>query len=231
MRGILVVVPRVSAFHGIDLRVLERGRVGAENPIPWSCGDLVFVNEPAETVTPVPLRIARAPSFRHPHAHVRFRGGAARTLRLALPLNAWQLRQTDPQVLAEIDRLLENHTDAEVVAILNERGLRPGQARSFSRLILFKLRQAHDLDDRYTRLRRRGLLTQEEMAVLLGVCVKTVKQWRYAGLLRAQVFNDKGSCLYEPPDDDAPRKSQGRPLRFRRQPFFSDLANEVQCSA
>jgi DNA invertase Pin-like site-specific DNA recombinase len=164
-------------------------------------------------------------------AHVRFRGGAARTLRLALPLNAWQLRQTDPQVLAEIDRLLENHTDAEVVAILNERGLRPGQARSFSRLILFKLRQAHDLDDRYTRLRRRGLLTQEEMAALLGVCVKTVKQWRYAGLLRAQVFNDKGSCLYEPPDDGAPRKSQGRPLRFRRQPFCSDLANEVQCSA
>ena len=164
-------------------------------------------------------------------AHVRFRGGAARTLRLPLPLNAWQLRQTHPEVLAEIDRLLDHHTDAEVVAILNERGLRPGHAPRFSRLILFKLRQAHSLDDRYTRLRRHGLLTQEEMAALLGVCVQTVKQWRYAGLLRAQVFNDKGSCLYEPPGDNAPRKSQGRPLHSRRQSLFSDRANEVQCSA
>lgn len=57
----------------------------------------------------------------------------------------------------------------------------------------------HDLDDRFSRLRRQGLLTQEEMADLLGVRVQTVKQWRYAGLLRAQVFNDKGSCLYERP--------------------------------
>ena len=164
-------------------------------------------------------------------AHVRFRAGAARTLRLPLPLNAWQLRLPDPQVLAEIDHLLDHHTDAEVVAILNERGLRPGQAPKFNRLILFKLRQAHGLDDRFSRLRRQGLLTQEEMADLLGVCVQTVKQWRYAGLLRAQVFNDKGSCLYEPPGDNAPRKAQGRPLRFRRRSLLPDRANEVQCSA
>ena len=164
-------------------------------------------------------------------AHVRFRAGAARTLRLPLPLNAWQLRLPDPQVLAEIDRLLDHHTDAEVVAILNERGLRPGQAPKFNRLILFKLRHAHGLDDRFSRLRRQGLLTQEEMADLLGVCVQTVKQWRYAGLLRAQVFNDKGSCLYEPPGDNAPRKAQGRPLRFRRHSLLPDRANEVQCSA
>ena len=163
-------------------------------------------------------------------AHVRFRGGATRTLRLPLPLNAWQLRLPDPAVVAEIDRLLDHHTDGEVVAILNARGLRPGQAARFNRLILLKLRRAHGLDDRFTRLRRRGLLTQEEMATRLGVCVQTVKQWRYAGLLGAQVYNDKGSCLYEPPRDDAPRKSQGRPLRDR-QAFFSERANGVQCSA
>jgi hypothetical protein len=164
-------------------------------------------------------------------AHVRFRGGTTKTLRLPLPLKAWQLRLPDPQVVAEIDHLLDHYTDAQVVAILNERGLRPGQAPRFSRLILFKLRQAHGLDDRYTRLRRQGLLTQEEMAVLLGVCVQTVKQWRYAGLLRAQVFNDKGSCLYDPPGDNAPRKSQGSPLRFRQRPFLTERPNEVQCSA
>ncbi len=40
-------------------------------------------------------------------AHVRFRGGATQTLDLPLPLNAWQLRQTDRAVLELIDDLLE----------------------------------------------------------------------------------------------------------------------------
>jgi DNA invertase Pin-like site-specific DNA recombinase len=164
-------------------------------------------------------------------AHIRFRGGATRTLRLPLPLNAWQLRLPDPAVVAEIDRLLDDHTDGEVVAILNQRGLRPGHAQRFSRLILFKLRRSHSLDDRFTRLRRRGLLTQEEMATLLGVCGQTVKQWRYAGLLQAHLYNDRGECLYDPPGDNAPRKSQGSPLRLRRQPFLHERSNEVQCSA
>ena len=161
-------------------------------------------------------------------AHVRFRGGATRTLRLPLPLNAWQLRQTDPNVLAEIDRLLDHHTDGEVIAILNQRGLRPGNAKRFSRLQFFKLRRAHGLDDRFARLRRKGLLTQEEMAALLGVGVQTVKQWRYAGLLRATAYNDKGECLYEPPGENPPRKSQGVPIRFR---LNAERPNEVQCSA
>jgi len=164
-------------------------------------------------------------------AHVRFRGGATQTLRLPLPRNAWQLRMTDPDVLAEIDRLLDHHTDGEVIALLNQRGLRPGNAECFSRLQFLKLRRAHGLDDRFTRLRRRGLLTQQEMATRLGVGVPTVKQWRAAGLLAAQVYNDKGACLYEPPGDGAPHKAQGRPLRLRRPPLLHEGANEVQCNA
>ena len=66
------------------------------------------------------------------------------------------------------------------------------------------------------------------MAALLGVCVQTVKQWRYAGLLRATVYNDKGECLYEPPGENSPRKSQGFPLRLR---LHAERPNEVQCSA
>ena len=67
-------------------------------------------------------------------AHVRFRGGATRDLDLSLPLNAWQLRQTEAHVIADIDRLLDHHTDGVVVAILTQRGLRPGNAERFRRL-------------------------------------------------------------------------------------------------
>jgi DNA invertase Pin-like site-specific DNA recombinase len=42
--------------------------------------------------------------------HVRFKGGATRTLRLQLPLNAWKLRMTSSEVVAEVDRLLDELT-------------------------------------------------------------------------------------------------------------------------
>ena len=55
-------------------------------------------------------------------AHVRYRGGATRTLNVPLPLSAWQGRKTPQHVVDLINGLLEHHTDAQVVDLLNERG-------------------------------------------------------------------------------------------------------------
>jgi hypothetical protein len=141
----------------------------------------------------------------HIVAHVRFRGGAARTLELPLPLPAPQARKTAPLVIREIDRLLDGHTDREIADILNERGLRSGEGRPFHRLRVHSLREGYGLTDRFTRLRSRGMLTLLEMAARLDVCTRTVKRWRQGGLLRAHRYDDKGGCLYEPPAD-APTK-------------------------
>lgn len=163
-------------------------------------------------------------------AHVRFRGGATRTLELARPLRAWELRQTDPQVVAEIDRLLDDHTDDEVATVLNRRGVRPGMAERFSSRIIAKVRRAYNLEDRFTRLRRRGLLTQEELASRQAVSTHTVKAWFHAGLLVAHSFDDKGGRLYDA-NAKLPTKQQGWPLRYRSRPLPSNSPDEVQCSA
>ena len=132
-------------------------------------------------------------------AEVRFRGGAAHSLRLPLPLDAAELRKVDAAVVAEVDRLLDDHSDAEIVEILNARGLRPGVAERFSLKILYTLRRAYGLEDRYARLRRQGLLTLEEIAELLGAHPSTVKSWAQAGRIPSQVYNDKGQRLYGRP--------------------------------
>jgi len=49
--------------------------------------------------------------------HVRFKGGATKTLHLALPPNAWQKRLTNSQVVEEMRELLAEHTGQEIVAI------------------------------------------------------------------------------------------------------------------
>ena len=55
-------------------------------------------------------------------AQVRFKGGISRSLTLARPHSAWQMRQTRPEIVAEIDRLLTDCTDKEIAVQLNDRG-------------------------------------------------------------------------------------------------------------
>ena len=46
--------------------------------------------------------------------HIRFKGGATKTLTLPFPLNSWQLRQTSPDVVNEIDQLLDQYTYPQI---------------------------------------------------------------------------------------------------------------------
>ena len=120
---------------------------------------------------------------------------------------AWQLRQTSAEVIAEIDTLLDEHTEEEIARILNDRGHISGEGKSFHRLIVQRLRREYELKTRYDRLREAGMLTLSEIADRLGVVTQTVKEWRDHGLLRAHAYNDKNECLYENPGDDPPARS------------------------
>lgn len=166
-------------------------------------------------------------------AHVRFRGGATRTLALPLPLPAWALRQTSSEVVAEVDRLLEDHTDVEIARILTQRGFRSGMGKPINAAMVTRVREHYGLKPRYQRLRERGLLTLEETALKLGLCTATTKLWRRAGLLRAHAYNDKNQYLYEPPGPGAPSryKWKGLSRRGRERRLTSNLTKKVQCEA
>jgi hypothetical protein len=151
------------------------------------------------------------------HLHVRFRGGQTTTLTTPIPPNAWQARRTDPDTLACLDRLLDDHTDAEVAEALNRAGHRSGMNKPFTRSIVLHLRRAHQLPSHAERLRARGLLTLGETAQRLGVHTSTIKAWHRAGLLVSHKANDKNQRLYEPPTPGDPRliKRMGRRLSQR----------------
>jgi hypothetical protein len=146
---------------------------------------------------------------------VRFKGGVTRTLTQPKALSAPELRQTPSQLVQEIDRLLQEHSDGQVALELNRRGLISGTGQAFTRLIVAKIRRAYKLKTRYQRLRETGLFTLQEIARQLAVATGTVKTWRDAGLLKAYTYNDKRECLYEPPGSNPPSKQQGRKLRLR----------------
>ena len=87
----------------------------------------------------------------------------------------------------------------EVVEILNARGHRPGVAARFTHHIVYTLRRDYGLDDRFTRLRRQGLLTLQEICEVLGADESTVKKWAGAGHIPSRIYNEKGQRLFERP--------------------------------
>ena len=165
--------------------------------------------------------------------HIRFKGGATKILTVPSPLNAWQQRATSPEVIREIDRLLDHNTDSQIASMLNERDMRSGEGKAFTSRTVARVRKQYGLTPRYDRLRKAGMLTIEEMAELLGITPSCVRTWHRYGLLRGHAYTDKNDCLYEHPGDNPPRKAQGLKLAERRpeNEVSSTSTNEVQCEA
>ena len=164
---------------------------------------------------------------------IRFKGGATKTINVPLPLNAWQQRATNPEVIREIDRLLERHTYSQIASTLNGRAQLSGEGKPFTSHIVARIRQKYGLASRYDRLRKAGMLTLREMAALLGITSQRVKIWHRNGVLRGHAYTDKNECLYEHPGDNLPCKAQGIKLseRCRANEIASTATQEVQCEA
>jgi DNA invertase Pin-like site-specific DNA recombinase/DNA-binding transcriptional regulator YiaG len=139
------------------------------------------------------------------HAHVRFRGGQTTSLTIPIPPKAWQARETNPDTLAALDRLLDEHTDTETAELLNAAGHRSGEGKPFTNAIVLHLRRAHRFPSHIQRLRARGLLSIGEIAERLGVHPSTIKAWHRAGLLISHKANDKNQRLFQPPTPGDPR--------------------------
>jgi DNA invertase Pin-like site-specific DNA recombinase len=139
------------------------------------------------------------------HLHVRFRGGKTTSLVVPIPLMSYQARQTKPDTLAALDRLLDTHTDGQAAEALNAGGHRSGTGQAFTPKIVLHLRRCNGLPSHLERLRARGLLTMTELAGRLGVHHSTIKAWHRAGLLTSHQANDKNVRLFEPPTPGDPR--------------------------
>lgn len=149
--------------------------------------------------------------------HVRFRGGDTQSLHLARPKPAADLRKLDPAVVAEIDRLLDDHTDSEIADALNAAGHQPPVGETFTLWIVWKIRNTHRLASRFDRLRQKGMLTLDEITKALGVHPATVKKRATLGQLVSVAYNDKGQRLYAPPEPAAtiPCSRCGKPMPER----------------
>jgi len=136
--------------------------------------------------------------------HVRFKGGAKKTLKLPLPLKGSQYNVTDPEIVELVDDLLSDHNYSEIATILNARGYKSGMGLQFDRKVVAGITHSNNLKTRYTRLRNTGKLTVDEVAKLLGVSNQTVRRWGKKGIIKTYPYNDRNGCLYEHPGVNSP---------------------------
>ena len=166
-------------------------------------------------------------------AHVRFKGGITKTITVPAPLNGWQQRATSPEVVKQIDRLLDHNTYLQIASELNGLGQYSGEGKAFTARIVAGIRRRYGLTSRYDRLRKAGLLTVGEMATMLGTNPQRIRIWHRRGLLRGHACNDKNDCLFEHPGDNLPGKAPGVKLSKRRlaDEVVTQGTEEVQCEA
>jgi len=156
---------------------------------------------------------------------LRFRGGAKHELRLPLPKAAWELKKTKPEIVTEIDRLMDRHTEGQIAKLLNERGWHSSGGNPFTRRMIHRLRYAYRLKTRRARLQDQGLLTPRQIAPMIGSPLDRVKYWRQVGVLRGVRLGERNEYLYYKPTE-----AEVQQILFRRQKR-SPKANRVPSSA
>jgi DNA invertase Pin-like site-specific DNA recombinase len=195
--------PRIWNDSRIDVR--ERKRI-----VRLLIADVTLIK--AETIT----------------VHARLSGGATRTLLLDRPLPIAQIRKFKPELVAEVDLLLNKHCDREISDIFNQKGLRTWEGKPFDLKKIVHIRKAYNLPGRRQRLRERGMLTTEEVAERFGIATTTVHQWGRQGLIKKCYSDNYNRGLWELPSDHTILRGQpGRhPCPARLSPITAPLTEQ-----
>jgi DNA invertase Pin-like site-specific DNA recombinase len=135
--------------------------------------------------------------------NIRFKGGATKILILPVQLSAFMARKTRPEIVEEVDRLLDKYHDIEIAETLNKRGIQTGNALLFTAVAVGRIRRTYQLKDRCTRLREKGMISRKEMLKFLNVSELTLRTWKNRGLIKTHAYgNTIQTILYEPPTKD-----------------------------
>lgn len=141
--------------------------------------------------------------------HVRFRGGRTTTLEIDKPKPISLIRKTPPEVIRQVDELLETCTDRQVAMQLNALGYKNWRGESFTHKKVRRIRSVYHLKSRFERLRARGMLNAAELASRLGVSTTSIYHWGRDGIISEHRWGDGDRCLYEPLGDVVVIKGQG----------------------
>jgi DNA invertase Pin-like site-specific DNA recombinase len=129
--------------------------------------------------------------------HVRFRGGETHSLTVEAPKTWAKICQFKPEVIVQLDQLLETCTPQQAADQLNALGYLNWENEPFTKRKVISMRFAYKLKTPFQRLRGRGFVFAEELARRLQVSTSTIHAWGRTGLLSRHYYGDR-RFLFEP---------------------------------
>ena len=125
---------------------------------------------------------------------------------LERPLPIAQIRKFKPELVAEVDRLLDQHCDREIADILNQRGWRTWEEKPFNLKKIAFIRTAYKLPSRHERLRRRRHAHDARGRCTLRRLQDRRAEWGRQGLITKCSTDELKRGLWEmPPEPDHPQ--------------------------
>ncbi len=130
--------------------------------------------------------------------YIRFKTGTIIQERFRIPSSGNKPTAIDPAIIRKIDQMSSEHTAGEIAKKLNEEGvIHPTLGKFDTNAVVYLLRR-FNIQTRYSRLRAKGYVSQEELAARCGVSVQTIQRWHRREWINAKRYNDQPEYLYEP---------------------------------
>ncbi|MCP4936122.1 MAG: helix-turn-helix transcriptional regulator, partial [bacterium] len=127
-----------------------------------------------------------------------FKTGAIIKELVRIPSSGNKPTAIDLQIISKIDQLSSEYTAGDTAKKLTEEGdIHPTLGKFDTNAIVYLLRR-FNIQTRYSRLRAKGYVSQEELAERCGVGAQTIQRWRRHGWINAKRYNDQPEYLYEP---------------------------------
>lgn len=162
---------------------------------------------------------------------VRFKGGAHQTYEIPAPVNGFMAKKTSPEIITEVNKLLDRFHPREVADSLNKRGMRTSENKLFSTAAINRIQVTYKLKDRHQRMKDQGMLTRLQIKKMLGVGSIILKKWKDQGVLKVHNYGDAyQNILYENPTHQlAKLKLLYKWEMLRRLPQYKNITlQEVQ---
>jgi len=119
------------------------------------------------------------------YVHIRYRGHTTQSVVLKAPINYFERWAISPEALSIMDDAAETMNIGSIADLLNQKGLKTGRGKPFTKLLVRKIMCAHSIPSLKKRLLDRGYLPIAEIAASIGITPNglryQIRQGKYEG--------------------------------------------------
>jgi DNA invertase Pin-like site-specific DNA recombinase len=136
------------------------------------------------------ITVEKLPATRQVVLHIRWQGGACSDVTINLPKPFAEVLRYPPAIVEQVRELSLHLSDRQIVAHLNQEGVRSSSGRSFTLSMVKWIRHRYGIPP--TSFRQPDELTVQQLANRLGISTHMVYYWIERNVIQARKHDNRG---------------------------------------